>query len=385
MSQVIEEILSNLNEDRNTMLMYRLVNSQWKDMINTILEKRIFSRKMEAFPRFGICADQDNTLRVWYFSWKVDADQKRNLFPAKSLTLIDVARMEWRREFSTQLLPIFLSNFGSNLTTLELSKVRLGINEVATILSPLISLKLLIICLYGLSKVGSNPQAIPLLTPITQPKLSTLVIKNHYQNLYDLKQSSPLYVWLVASFAAQLEELDLDFQMYSSSWDPPEFALLPGYQCIVKVPQASFVSLAPFPDSAFCKLTKLNTLWFGPKLLQKSVTPALQQLVLKASWLLKNVRFEDFCGYIDKCANTLENIRLDAEWEQLLSEQKAIESGGKFPTSTVQLRKVKTLSIPYPTEDAYAAIIKYTLLPKFPNLQSLNLLNFYLQNLVGKE
>jgi len=36
---------------------------------------------------------------------------------------------------------------------------------------------------------------------------------------------------------------------------------------------------------------------------------------------------------------------------------------------------VKTFTVPFPTEGVHAAIIKHVLLPKFPNLTTLNLLS----------
>jgi len=379
MPQVIEVILSNLDGDRITMLNYRLVNSQWRVIINSILEKRAVSRQVEAFPKLGICTGQKNILQVWSPLWI--SDEENYVFPTKSLTLAaitnDSSRVYYRRRCTE--LSIFLSRFGGNLTTLQLSNVILEINDLVIILSPLISLKLLSLTDVS-SKVDlhASPEAIPLLAPITQPNLSTLVIKGDY---FDERKKMDIYVWLIGSFSHQLEELDFDFG--KAFWASPEFALLPGHQVTINVAGFSAferLAIAPFPDSAFCKLKKLSATGFGGELPRRSVTPMLQHLSLETRWWIMSI--EDFCGYIDKNATTLESILVNVIWGQLLDRfpnalrEKAIELGGKFPTSSVKLPKVKTLAIPYPREEIEGAIIKYTLLPKFPNLQTLDLLNF---------
>jgi len=359
---------------------YRLVNSQWKELLNSILGEKTVSREMEAFPRLGLglCPGRGEVFHVWSSRWVGAADQENNLFPTKSLALTTVTRTRGPDNYRTKInkeLTVLLSNFGGNLTTLELSKVRLGLHDLATILPPLTSLKLLILTgVISKTKLIATPQPIPLLTPITQPNLKTMVLKHRSYCFKDACERLLLHVWLIGSFSHQLEELDLDldtnFQLLQAGVGP---------HLTLKVAGGGTVSIASFPDPAFCKLKKLIDHGIRSGIVLKGMTPVPQELKLDAPW---DIGFKDLIGFLDKCATTLETVSLKCSWFSLMKgygpelKKKAEELGGKLEVSTAQLLNVKTLAIPYPIKDVYAAIIKYTLLPKFPNLRTLNFLKY---------
>ncbi|CAL8098215.1 unnamed protein product [Orchesella dallaii] len=176
--EVLTMILKNVFHGKSwkTMLDYRLINSQWKDIINSFLEKTILSGELPVppFPEFrAVCAKRANELpTVRYPPSFLEAT---NPFPFNSLFLTrKYSDMKPKEAEIPMSLPDFVSSFGGNLTSFAFHDPIISINNLATLLGAMPSLKLFSISDGKLRNLNTSGAALPRAPPL--PKLTALVI-----------------------------------------------------------------------------------------------------------------------------------------------------------------------------------------------------------------
>ncbi|CAL8098163.1 unnamed protein product [Orchesella dallaii] len=374
--EVLTMILKNVfnGESWKAMLDYRLINSQWKDIINSFLEKTILSGELPVppFPEFrAVCAKRANehpTVR-----YPPSFLEATNPFPFNSLFLTrkysDVKQEEVEIPMS---LPDFVSSFfGGNLTSFAFHDPVISINNLASLLGAMPSLKLFSIS--DGNPRNFNTSAAALASPPPLPKLTTLVIKSAcHASRFVNERRKMLHVWLIGSYADQLVSLSLQTEN-------PLLALQPNHQYYHAIGKNRQILVATTLASAYGKLEELKIYRPNSEFLQLSETPVLKQLSVVGSsgqhHLFDTWGIPNLLRYIEKYKETLEQLYLD------------VSSGDLFQTEFIRdlfqprarftLPHVKTLAFRFPSFPyEYEEMIENTFLVMFPALESLQLLWF---------
>ncbi|ODM87070.1 RNA-binding protein PNO1 [Orchesella cincta] len=204
--EVLTTILEHaiLNEPRNHVLVYRLVNPQWKEIVESLLEKEVISRRLEAFPEMKIGGQSD---QLSVYCPRTIFRPEGNPFSFNSLLLDGYKHFRQDPTDTQMALPIFISKFGSNLTTFALQDqiIHKIAGYDAQIHEQLEE--------YLLRRRRTNQEehwTRGILEPPPLPSLSTLKLKSELYYEEEDTKINPLYVWLVASYADQLVHLCLN-------------------------------------------------------------------------------------------------------------------------------------------------------------------------------
>ncbi|CAL8098228.1 unnamed protein product [Orchesella dallaii] len=333
--EVLTMILKNVFHGKSwkAMLDYRLINSQWKDIINSFLEKTILSGELPVppFPEFrAVCAkraDEHPTVRH-----PPSFLEATNSFPFNSLFLTRKYNDVKQKEAEIPMpLPDFVSSFGGNLTSFAFHDPVISINNLATLLGAMPSLKLFSIS--DGNPRNFNTSAAALASPPPLPKLTTLVIKSTcHASRFVNERRKMLHVWLIGSYADQLVSLSLQTKK-------PLLALQPNHQYYHAIGKNRQILVATTLASAYGKLEELKIFRPNSEFLQLSETPVLKQLSVIGSsgqdHLFDTWGFPNLLSYIEKYKETLEQLYLDVSMRDLFQTE--------FNRDPLQLRARFTL------------------------------------------
>ncbi|CAL8098637.1 unnamed protein product [Orchesella dallaii] len=370
--EVLTIILKHLyHQIGKRILTYRLVNSQWKNVINLLLDKMVRSGELLPFPKMEIVNYERQgwpTYLRYSPTFFLFLDP-RNPFPINSL-LLSGLQSHFKKQYSEILkpLPEFVATFGRNLTSVALHDPIISTHTLAAILGSMPCLKLLSIS-DGKVIDNINTALNPILPSAPSlPSLTTLEIKSTRSVGENFEV---LYFWLIGSYADQIVKLILN--LYS---DDPLPVLRENRKFVFTNEANIQVVVATANKFAFGKLRELKVFRPNHKFLLNSNTPKLRSLsvvgLAKDKEGLLDLR--SLITFIDKSAGTLEKLHLDVVWNELLPPEsfpRPLPLSGR----NVTCRHLKIFAIRFPIGYQDQLILE-TFLVKFPALESLNLLLF---------
>ncbi|CAL8130168.1 unnamed protein product [Orchesella dallaii] len=374
------------NGNRKDLLSCRLVNLQWKEIMDSLLEKNFVSGRLSPFPEIGlvVCptSEEQSCRKLPYVRSHLTMFQdEANPLPFNGL-LIDGDNAHLLPPNPEEIhvsLPMFVATAGcGNLTSLAIKNQYIDFNILVTVLGSTPSLKILRLSNVVLSKDLYNlPLVLP--PPPQLPSLTILELKSGTISTMELRAKSKLlFIWLVISFADQLVKLILD-TIYPF---PP---LRQGHSYSISVGRKTF-SAGTTSDSAFGKLTNLQTAHPGREFLELSTTPALQSfyyididILSDTETRCSSANFLYVTSFIDKCRETLEKLWLDATWNDLLTEAGLLycDTPELLPTANITLPKLKLLAMRYPGL-TNSSVWKENFLVKCPALKEIQVAGFHI-------
>ncbi|CAL8130160.1 unnamed protein product [Orchesella dallaii] len=386
--EILTVCLKNLVKgNRKDLLSCRLVNPQWKKIIDYLLEENFVSGRLSPFPEIGlvVCptSEEQSCQKLPYVRSHLAMFQNEaNPLPFNGLHITGGKKHPFggplpRNRNPEEIhvsLPMFVATAGcGNLTSLAIKNQYIDFNILVTVLGSTPSLKILRLSNVVLSKDVDNLP--PVLPPPPQLKSLTILALEcsirYFSEQIEAKNKL-LFVWLVISFAEQLVKLILDTEC-------PFPALRQGYPYSISVGSKTF-SAGTTSASAFGKLKDLQVTRPGIEFLELSTTPALQTFYIGSfmGTRYQLAGFEDLASFIDKCRATLEKLWLNTEWSELLAYEGLINSRGSpvlLPTANITLPKLKMVGMRFP-ELFYSKVWKENFLAKCPALKELQVLNF---------
>ncbi|CAL8141031.1 unnamed protein product [Orchesella dallaii] len=381
MADLPPEILTMLLEylladKRNNVLRYRLVNSQWKGIIDTHLERKILSGILQPFPEMGI-GEGEPVSNLYIRSPLEILRHEGNVFPCNSLVLkgkyVPNAPDFPYSQKILMALPYFSSTFGGRLASLALNNQDFDPIIWTTMLGALPSLKFLILSDVRLN-IDFEKSPIKLATPPALPNLTALKLGLRHE-----KEQNILDLWLIVSYADQLVRLN-----YKSKYILPALQQNRKYYCVVNGNQQVYVGTTS--AIAFRKLLELKISHPSRQFLKQSITPALQNLsvVVVSIPFLESPTFDlqDLTSFLDNCRDTLEQLWLYIQWNTLLGTgplATSLKMGlTSLPTAKITLPKLHTLALHNPKKEE-RIFLKNIFLVKCPALQKLHLFFFGLE------
>ncbi|CAL8134560.1 unnamed protein product [Orchesella dallaii] len=358
--------------DLKTMQDCRLVSSQWKDIVNKFLEKLVLSGELPVprFPELRVANVRlPNGLPT--IRHPTDLLTASDPFPLKSLYLIRKYNdTELKQKEAKLPMPFleFVDIFGSNLTSFVFHDPIISINNLATILGSLQSLKLFSIS-DGKFQNFSNASDAVFPSALPHPSLTTLVIKSvHCISRLVREQRKILYQWLVCSYAEQLVCLHLQ-----TGYCFP--ALQQSHQYFHADREKSPILVATTSASAFGKLEKLKIGCPNKQFFELSDIPALRCLSVVGVAKDEFRDIQTLMTCIDKFKSTIEKLFLDVSMCEFMAPW--IDRDQPLPTTRETLPSLKALTFHFPLNfQQYQKVVEETFLFKFPALETLQLLCF---------
>ncbi|ODM93976.1 hypothetical protein Ocin01_12706 [Orchesella cincta] len=354
-----EKVLKKLNA-RNDLLKCRQVCSAWKVVVDKTLEKEALSLWTEWFSFDGRLQTQpphipkmDLLPTTRSFTWNHSSlPSTRNLrlgspFPTNSMkiTMHRNATAFEKREAMVKQLSV---NYGQYLTSFVLSKFRVDFKFLSGILGPLINLKAL-----TLQKVAPMHELVPLKNRCMSLRKGSLGHRKlpplpnlAYLKIFDcVKRVSDLFIY---SYSEQLVHLE------AGLWSKP---------CCRPV-----------------KFTNLKRLKLSADFhTQMRIFPEVEPSLFPSLEYYSEIHLNQPYGW-DELLRAIENLPktlLHLNLHLLNSDIDKFSSKEFKPESLTSIFPLlKTLAIPFPRNTGQAERIRRWLLAKFPNLETVHLLNY---------